>query len=94
MLRDKRLSKAQMSYMIQSDGFICNMLGNLGKKVITDLAMLFARDKIGLVNHLAPFNAKIKVEREIGRKKAVGEGKIFTLFILNENMNDIINTIK
>ena len=30
MLRDKRLSKAQMSEMIQSDGFICNMLGNFG----------------------------------------------------------------
>ena len=56
--------------------------------------MLFARGKTGLVNHLVPFNAKIKVEREIGRKKAVGEGKVFTLFILNENMNDIINTIK
>ena len=29
--------------MIQTDGFLRNMLGNLGKKVITDLVISLAR---------------------------------------------------
>ena len=38
-------SKAQISKMIQSGGFLHNMLSNLGKNVITDIAIPFARDK-------------------------------------------------
>ena len=40
ILTDIKLSKAQLSKMIQSAGFLCNMLGNLDK-VKTDLAILF-----------------------------------------------------
>ena len=37
--------------MIQSGGFLCDMLGNLGKKVITDLTIPLARDNLpGLVS--------------------------------------------
>ena len=40
--------------MIQSGGFLCNVLGNLGKKVITDFAIPLARDNLpGLVSILA-----------------------------------------
>ena len=35
-----------------------------------------------------------KFERKIGEKGAVRAGKGFTLFILNEDMNDIIKFIK
>ena len=41
MPADIELSKAQLPKMIQSGGFLQNMLGNLGKKVIADLPFLF-----------------------------------------------------
>ena len=37
--------------MIQSGGFLCDMLANLGKKVITDLTIPLARDNLpGLIS--------------------------------------------
>ena len=39
-----KLSKAKLRRMIQSRGFLRNMLGSLGKKAITDFAILLARD--------------------------------------------------
>ena len=70
------------------------MLGNLGRKVIADLANPLARDKLsGLVSNLAS-NAVNKIERKISGKRAVRAGKRFTLFILIKNMNDITKTIK
>ena len=41
MSTDIKLSKAQISKMIKSDGFLRNMLDNLGKKVITYLVVPF-----------------------------------------------------
>ena len=50
--------------MIQSGGFLCNMSGNLGKKVITNLVISLARDNLpGLASNLAT-NAKNKFERK------------------------------
>ena len=94
MSTDIKLSKAKISKMIQSGGFLHNILGNLGKKVITDLAILLARDNLaGLVSNLAS-NAINKFEKKIIGKAAVRGGKGFALFILNEDMNDIIKIIK
>ena len=42
MSTDIKLSKTQISKILQSGGFLCNMLGHLGKKVITDLAIPFS----------------------------------------------------
>ena len=51
---DIKLSKTQISKMIQSGGFLCNVLGNLDKKVITDFAIPLAKDNLsGLVSILA-----------------------------------------
>ena len=44
MSADIKLSKAQISTVIQYGGFFCNTLGNLDKKVITDLAVSLARN--------------------------------------------------
>ena len=50
MSLDIKLSKAQLPKMIQSGRFFCNVLGNLDKKVITDLGIPLARDNLpGLV---------------------------------------------
>ena len=64
MPADIKLSKAHISKMIQSGGFLHNMLGNLGKKVITHLAIPLTRDDLpGLVSNLAS-NAIDEFERK------------------------------
>ena len=91
---DIKFSKAQLSKMIQSGGFLRNMLVNLGKKVITDLAIPLARDNLlGLVSNITS-NELNKFERKISGKGSVRAGKGLTLFISNEDMNDIIKIIK
>ena len=53
MSTDIKLSKTQVSKMIQSGGLLRNILGNLGKKLITDLAIPLARKNLpGLVSNL------------------------------------------
>ena len=53
-----------------------------------------ARDNLsGLVSNLASY-AINQFERKISGKGAVRAGKGFSLFISNEDMNDIIKTIK
>ena len=91
---DIKFTKAQLSKIIQSSGFLRNMLGNLGKKVITDLAVPLARDDLSeLVSNLET-NAINKLKRKINGKRAVRTGQGFTLFIMNEEINDIIKIIK
>ena len=64
MSTDKKFSKAQLPKMIQSGGFLRNMLGNLGKKSLANVAMPLARDNlVGLVSNLAS-NALNKFERK------------------------------
>ena len=101
MSTDIKLNKAQISYMIQSGGSISSWLANymiqsggswlanLGKKALTNVAIPLARDNFpGLVSNLTS-NAINK-----SGEGAVRAGKGFALFILNEDMNDIIKIIK
>ena len=77
MSTDIKLIKAQISKMIQSGWFPRNMLGNLGKKLISDLAIPLARDNLyGLVSSLAS-SAINKCERKISGKGAVRVKKGF-----------------
>ena len=46
MSTDIKLSKAQISKMIQSGGFLRNNLNKLGKKVITNFAIPLARENL------------------------------------------------
>ena len=91
MLTDIKLSKTQISKIIQSVGYFGSQLGNLGKKGLTNIAISLARDNLSkLVSNLTP-NAINKLERKISERGAVRAGKGF---ISNENMNDIIKIIK
>ena len=70
------------------------MVRCLGKKSLTNVTIPFARDNFsGLVSNITT-NAINKFERKISGKGAVKAGRGFTLFISNENMNDIIRIIK
>ena len=89
-----KLSKVQISKIIQSGGTFGSWLANLGKKVQADVAIYLARDNLsGLVSNLAS-NTINKFERKISGKGAVRSRKGFALFISNEDMNYIIKIIK
>ena len=54
MSTDIKLSKAQISKVIQSGGFRGSWLNKLGKKVVTDLAIFIARYNLSeLVSNMA-----------------------------------------
>ena len=83
-----------MFKIIQSGVSFGSWLGNLGKKWLTNIAIPLARDNLtGLVSNLTS-NSINKFERKISEKGAVRARKRFTLFISNEDMNDIIKIIK
>ena len=94
MSTDIKLSKAQISKITQSGGSIGYWLGNLEKQALANVVIPLARDNLPeLVSNLT-LNAINKFERNISRKRAVIARKGFNLFILNEDMNDIIQVIK
>ena len=81
-----KLNKVQISF--------ASWLVNLGKKAIKNIPIPIARDNLpGLVSNFTS-NAKKKIIIIISGKGAVRVGKGFTLFISNEDMNDIIKIIK
>ena len=78
MSTDIKLSKAQISKIIQSGGSFGSSSDNLGKK---NVAIPLARENLlGLVSNLTS-NAINKFERKISGKGAVRTGKGFSLFI-------------
>ena len=94
MSKDIKLSKTQISKIIQSGGSFASSLGNLRKKALANVAISLATVNLpGLVSNLVS-NAINKFERKRSGKGAVRAGKGFTLFISNENMNDIIKIKK
>ena len=88
-----KLSKAQISKIIQSGGYFGSCLGNLGKKAPTNIAIPLARDNLPESDQFN-FNAINKFEIKIDGKGAVKAGKKFTLFISIEYMNYIIKIIR
>ena len=105
MSTDIKLSIAKLSKMIQLGGFFRGMLISfdkvgkvLGKKKKTDLAIPLARENLpGLISNLASnttLNVIDRFRRKISEKRPVIAEKGFTLFILNEDINDIIRIIK
>ena len=94
MSTDIKLSNAQIFKIIQSGGSFGSWLGNLGKRALTNIAIPLARDILaGLVSNLTSSTID-KFERKTSGKGTVRGGKVFTLFILNGNMSDIIKIIK
>ena len=86
MSTDVKLNKAQISKIIQSGGSFGSWLGNLGKEILINIAILVARDNLpGLVSNFTS-NAINKFERKISGKGAVRAGKGFTLFTSNEDI--------
>ena len=66
------------------------MMGNLGKKTLTDLAVPLAIDVLPKLATKATLSISDKFERKVSGQGAVRAGERFPLFILNEDMNDIL----
>ena len=71
MLTDIKLSKAEISKIVQSGGSFGSWLGNLGKKGLTNVAIPLARDTLRrLVSNIASKGMN-KFKRKIKGKEAV-----------------------
>ena len=91
MSTNTKLSKVQMSKIIQLGGFLnkrlANVIDELGKKALIDLAVPLAKDVLPKLAIKATLFILDKVERNISGKGAVRAENGFTLFILNEDMD-------
>ena len=85
---DIKLSKTQLSKMIQSGGFLGNLLGKLAGPLMK-VAMPLAKNvlaPLGLTAAMSAINRSIK-------KKMIGSGTT-TLIISNDEMDDILKIVK
>ena len=85
---DIKLSKTQLSKMIQSAGFLGNLLGKLAAPLLK-VAMPLAK------NVLAPLGLSAAMSATDGsiKKKMLGSGAT-TLIIVNDEMDDILKIVK
>ena len=85
---DIKLSKTQLSKMIQSGGFLGNLLDKLAGPLLK-VAMPLAKNvlaSLGISAAMSAINGSIK-------KKMLGSGTI-TLIISNDEMDDILKIVK
>ena len=83
---DIKLSKTQLSKMIQSGGFLGNLLGKLAGPLMK-VAVPLAK------NVLAPISAAMSAIDGSIKKTMLGSG-MTTLIISNDEMNDILKVVK
>ena len=98
MSKDIKLDKAQLSKIIQSVGFLGktlgNMIGNLGTNAVIDIAVPLTKDVLLKLATKTTLSILDKFERKISGQGATRAEKVFTLFILNEYMDDIITIVE
>ena len=75
---DMKLSKTQISKIIQSGGFFGSWLENLREKALTNIAIPLTRDNLHRLVINLTTNAINKFERKISGKGAVSAEKGFT----------------
>ena len=81
-----------MDKIIQSGEFR-GKTGNLGRKVLLDFGVPLTKDVLPKLATKATSSAIVKLERKISRKDVVRASEWFTLFISNEDMDDIIKIV-
>ena len=70
------------------------MIANLDKKALKDLVVLSAKDVLAKLATKAASSVIDKFGRKTSRRGAVRAGKRFTLFISNENLDDIMKIVR
>ena len=91
---DIKLSKAQISKIIQSGVSFSSWLTTLGKKALRNIAIRLAGDNLSGLERNLTSDWINNVERKMSRKGAVRAANGFTLFISNGDINDIVKIIK
>ena len=95
---DIKINKAQLSKIIQSGGFLGNMIAKLGKEALMKSAVPLAKYILPQIATRATSSVIDDFERKmLGSRfeaRAVRAGKGFTLFISNDDMDNIIRIIK
>ena len=92
-LTDKNLSKYQLAKISQLGRLLGKILGNLGKKVLLDLAVPLAKDVLPKLVAKTTYSLIYKLERSASRKDVVIAGKGFPLFISNEDIGDLTKIV-
>ena len=86
---DIKLSKTHLSKMIQSGGFLGNLLGKLAGPLMK-VAMPLAKNVLAPLGIFAVMSA---IDGSI-KKKMLGSGTTTTLIISNDEMDDILKIVK
>ena len=81
MLTDIKLSEAQLLKIIQSGGFFCKTIENLGKKVLLDLPVPLVKDVLFKLVAKATSSVLDKLKKKKKKKGDVRARKGFTLII-------------
>ena len=92
---DIKLSKAQLSKKIQSDGFFSKTVGNtvtkLGRRALLNFGAHLAKNILPQLATKEILSLIDKLEENVSSRGAVRTGKVFTLFISKEDMDDTLN---
>ena len=80
--------------MIQSDWFLSNIIQHLGKKALLNFAVHLSKDVLPKLVTKTTSSAIDKFEWKINGRGAVRAEKVFTLFILDEDLDEIIKIVK
>ena len=91
---DGKLIKTQLTEIVQSGVFIGNMIGKLGKEILTKYAVPLAQNVLPQLADNATSSVIDKLEKKRRGQGAIRAGKRFTLFILNEDMDDILRIVE
>ena len=89
-----KLSKSQLTKIIQLGRLLGKMLGYLGKKKLLDLAVSLAKDILPKLGTKPTSSVLDKIEIKINWERIVWARKGFTLFSSNEDMGDIIKFVE
>ena len=81
MLKDIRPSKAHISKIIQSRGFLCKRLGKLGKKVLLDLAVSLVKEVLPKLATKATFSALDQFEKNKWKRSSKTKKKIYFIYL-------------
>ena len=94
MTMDGKLIKTQLTEIVQSGVFIGNMIGKLGKEILTKYAVPLAQNVLPQLAANATSSVIDKLEKKRRGQGVIRAGKRFTLFILNEDMDDILRIVE
>ena len=75
-------------------GLLRKRSGNLGKKVLLDLAVSLAKDVLPKLVTKTTYSPIYKVERNASRKDVLRARKGFILLTSNEDINDLIKIVE